>query len=218
MADLTIKYTDSDGIEYTDTQYQCEHPSIVYLNNFDNECVYVTEKNPFTRNESVYTITSDGYTFREGCIYFIRIEDLEGNTLVYNTRIYNIGDGYHEKIYGVCKDGKCRQQVLSVKEFKNGVVQVQEFSGSSSSLIFYSTSWSAYCSYPNGLNKNNCAIISADYSTDSGSSWSSVFAKVATEGVNLIYRDSCIFISVDPQSLKDVKDKFILRLVYLRYA
>lgn len=69
--------------------------------------------------------TQSGILMESGKLYFVEIEDLEGNVVFEYTRAYSKSEGYpHKKVHGICDSSKCKVEVPSMNAFNEGLAEL----------------------------------------------------------------------------------------------
>lgn len=115
MADINFThyydYPDGSEVEYAKPGYVYGMDAIAWHENPDNEVVTILVIDPIAQTSE--TVTTQPMIYQEGLIYFIKIDDLNGNNLVPSTRVYHRDYEPHSVVYGICADGKCKVPVLS---------------------------------------------------------------------------------------------------------
>ena len=178
MADIIFDFTDASGEKWEYPTYQVGYETLIYCSYPKNEVVRITEKDIINCTETLIVPTDNTYTFKDTkqYVYFISIEDLNGNVLVEKTRVYCYFDKPHTAVYGICGSGKCKVPVVSQVQWDNEFIPAKELNDNfrsevrnccrSVSVTFMDgakpeDNWSQVVPYPSGFdNIDNIRLIS----------------------------------------------------------
>jgi len=142
---MIFEYT-KNGVKVANDYYEEGYTTFCYFENKDNEVVFLRMVDKCTGESTTHVFDNvNGEVFTKDYIYFVKVTDTHENILVEeNTRIYNCDA--HTKVYGVCADGKCKVEVLSVDRANKMFAIVDHGTLRAGKHQF---------DYPEGFNKNN---------------------------------------------------------------
>ena len=149
---MIFEYT-KNGEKVTNDYYEEGYTTFCYFENKDNEVVFLRMVDKCTGESTTHVFDNvNGEVFTKDYIYFVKVTDTNENIIVEeNTRIYNCDA--HTKVYGVCADGKCKVEVLSVERAN------ERFAIMKLGSVKYGSVGVNY-DYPEGFNKNNSIVLS----------------------------------------------------------
>ena len=143
MAELYFKYlTDSKEWSKQSTLYTEGATNIICgdnCKNYNENVVKVTSIDTLTGEkitqimpcemvdgETLPSVEASGILMESGKLYFIEIEDLQGNVVFEYTRVYSSGAGFpHGKVHGICSSSKCAVEVPSYAEFSESIKSLE---------------------------------------------------------------------------------------------
>lgn len=175
---VTFEYL-QDGKTITGQYYKTGVTTFIFLNNKENEIVYLTAVGKYDYEKFTHVFDNDnGEVLEDNYIYFVKVTDLNGNILVEeNTRVYCIDDVPHTKVYGICGSSKCKVPVLPLEN-----IYVSEE---------IKTTGTVYTvEYPEGFDETNSIVLSIERKKKTGTTWGK-----AIDDVSYTLKESGVYIS-----------------------